>query len=135
VLLVGDSLTRQAQAVFTGTIVASGRAVVDGTLVFSGTALCTWFPALEPKLNAFRPQVAVVEFLGNNFGACMQDPATGAQVTGVNPASGRPASQVRSPDGVHLCPVGNVFDCPVWSSGAWRFGRAMAAPVVRDYKL
>jgi hypothetical protein len=39
---------------------------------------------------------------------------------------------VRAPDGVHLCPVarpardGIVGACPVWSSGALRFGRTIA---------
>jgi hypothetical protein len=46
-------------------------------------------------------------------------------------------AQVRSPDGIHFCPVearGNGV-CPVWSSGAYRFGVAMAAPVVHDLGL
>jgi hypothetical protein len=34
---------------------------------------------------------------------------------------------VRSPDGTHLCPVlHDGGDCPVWSPGADRFGRALA---------
>jgi lysophospholipase L1-like esterase len=39
---------------------------------------------------------------------------------------------VRAPDGVHFCPTGTGDDpdCPVWSSGAYRFGSAMAAPVL-----
>ncbi|MGH9032664.1 MAG: hypothetical protein ACRDZV_11105 [Acidimicrobiia bacterium] len=41
---------------------------------------------------------------------------------------------VRSPDRVHFCPVVG-HPCPVWSSGAWRFGAAMAAPVRRDLGL
>lgn len=50
-------------------------------------------------------------------------------------ADGRPVAVVRSPHGVHFCPVhtGRGGPCPVYSSGAVRFGRAMAAPVVRDY--
>jgi hypothetical protein len=42
---------------------------------------------------------------------------------------------VRALDGVHFCPVrtGPGTDrCPTYSSGAVRFGRAMAAPVRRD---
>jgi hypothetical protein len=42
---------------------------------------------------------------------------------------------VRSPDRVHFCPVATSGACPVWSSGAWRFGAAMAAPVRRDLGL
>jgi lysophospholipase L1-like esterase len=39
---------------------------------------------------------------------------------------------VRAPDGVHFCPTvtGEDPHCPVWSSGAYRFGSAMAAPVL-----
>ena len=40
-------------------------------------------------------------------------------------------ARVRSPDGIHFCPVAAPENgaCPVWSSGAFRFGVAMAAPV------
>jgi hypothetical protein len=48
---------------------------------------------------------------------------------------------VRAPDGAHFCP-GNVradrgvtSTCAVWSSGAYRYARAMAAPVVHDLGL
>ena len=43
---------------------------------------------------------------------------------------------VRSYDGVHLCPGDDTHRdpvtkrCRVWSSGAYRYGRAMAAPVI-----
>jgi hypothetical protein len=43
---------------------------------------------------------------------------------------------VRNPDGIHFCPVnGNAVygvtdDCPEWSSGAYRYGRALAQPVL-----
>ena len=43
---------------------------------------------------------------------------------------------VRAPDGGHFCPAadeakkGVVGACPVWSSGAYRYGIAMAAPVL-----
>jgi hypothetical protein len=48
---------------------------------------------------------------------------------------------VRAPDGAHFCPggaaafMGVTNPCKVWSSGAWRFGTAMAAPVIRDFSL
>lgn len=48
---------------------------------------------------------------------------------------------VRAPDGGHFCPgapdavAGVTSGCPVWSSGAWRYARAMAAPVVADFGL
>ncbi len=48
---------------------------------------------------------------------------------------------VRSPDGVHFCPansghgLGLVTPCPVYSSGAYRFASAMAAPVLHAMRL
>jgi hypothetical protein len=58
-----------------------------------------------------------------------------------DPVTGQPANRVRSPDGLHFCPVavdsddGATSHCPVWSSGAWRFGLAMARPLVEDFDL
>jgi hypothetical protein len=51
-------------------------------------------------------------------------------------SDGLPVNVVRAPDGVHFCPVsgdavqGVTDDCPVWSSGAYRYGRALAQPVI-----
>jgi hypothetical protein len=48
---------------------------------------------------------------------------------------------VRAPDGAHFCPTagearrGVTGACAVWSSGAYRYGLAMAAPVVHDFSL
>lgn len=44
---------------------------------------------------------------------------------------------VRAPDGGHLCPAHQPSSdaCPVWSSGAFRFGMAMAEPVIRSLHL
>jgi hypothetical protein len=56
--------------------------------------------------------------------------------TGGRDANGTPINVVRAPDGAHFCPgaphaVGGVTpSCTVWSSGAWRFGMAMATPVI-----
>jgi hypothetical protein len=50
----------------------------------------------------------------------------------IDAVTGELANRVRSPDGTHFCPVTISSDdgrCPVWSSGAWRFGIGMAAPV------
>jgi hypothetical protein len=58
--------------------------------------------------------------------------------TGGTDASGTPINVVRAPDGVHFCPAapeatdGVTGDCPVWSSGAFRFGTAMANAVIED---
>ena len=47
-------------------------------------------------------------------------------------AAGRKLNVVRSPDGTHFCPVTGVDGtCPVWSSGAFRFAQAMAAPLLQ----
>jgi hypothetical protein len=51
------------------------------------------------------------------------------------PCSEGGTAVVRSSDGVHLCPGDDshrnpdTTQCLVWSSGAYRYGRAMAAPV------
>lgn len=51
-------------------------------------------------------------------------------------ADGAPVNAVRASDGLHFCPAssdavdGVTGACPVWSSGAFRFGAAMAAPVI-----
>ncbi len=67
---------------------------------------------------------------------CLPDePCTG----GVNPA-GVAVNVVRAPDGGHFCPGspdatnGVTSGCPVWSSGAYRYSLAMAAPIIRDFK-
>lgn len=63
------------------------------------------------------------------------EPCNGPTVAGVR------TNVVRSPDGVHLCPKenanakGQVSRCPGYSSGAFRFGAAMAGPVIRDLHL
>jgi hypothetical protein len=60
--------------------------------------------------------------------------------TGGTDASGTPINAVRGPDGVHFCPAtpeaidGVTGECPVWSSGAFRFGTAMADSVVADLR-
>ena len=42
--------------------------------------------------------------------------------------------KVRSPDGVHLCPVLAAPVCPVYSSGEKRFGVAVVQPAVTAYR-
>jgi hypothetical protein len=61
--------------------------------------------------------------------------------TYVNPATGQPAARVRAPDGIHFCPTGATAtqgmtaSCRVWSSGAWRYGAALLAPVAAVYRI
>ena len=57
---------------------------------------------------------------------------------GRNAESGAAVNVVRAPDGLHFCPAsaeadrGVTGDCPVWSSGAFRFGTALAGPVLES---
>jgi hypothetical protein len=54
-------------------------------------------------------------------------------------ANGIPVNVVRAPDGGHFCPGappavrGVTVPCPLWDSGAWRFGNALAAPVIAEF--
>jgi hypothetical protein len=56
--------------------------------------------------------------------------------TGGVGAAGIGVNAVRSPDGLHFCPAsadavrGVTGDCPVWSSGAFRYGNALARPAL-----
>jgi hypothetical protein len=58
--------------------------------------------------------------------------------TGGRDANGTPVNVVRAPDGAHFCPGapsavrGVTAACSVWPSGSWRFGNAMAAPVIAE---
>lgn len=56
-----------------------------------------------------------------------------------DPVEGRPANRIRGPDGVHFCPTPTGAEglplCAAWSSGAWRFGAAMARPLVQAFAL
>jgi hypothetical protein len=64
----------------------------------------------------------------------LAEPCTG----GVS-LDGRGFNVVRAPDGAHFCPgapdavLGVTTTCPVWSSGAYRFGLAMADPLLADF--
>lgn len=61
--------------------------------------------------------------------------------TDTDPSTGEPAAKIRAPDGAHFCPngapaFGGVAQaCPVWSSGAWRFGNTIANEIVTVYGL
>ena len=58
--------------------------------------------------------------------------------TGGVDAAGMGVNVIRSPDGVHFCPAsaeavrGVTGDCPVWSSGAFRYGSALARPAIES---
>ena len=61
--------------------------------------------------------------------------------TGGTDSAGRAVNIVRAPDGGHFCPAaddakhGIVDACPVWSSGAYRYGNAMAQPILTTLAL
>ena len=63
----------------------------------------------------------------------------GEPCTGGRDAAGNQVNVVRSPDGAHFCPgaadavEGVTTECPVWASGSWRFGQAMAEPVIAEF--
>jgi hypothetical protein len=58
--------------------------------------------------------------------------------TGGVDSAGRAVNVVRAPDGGHFCPAskdavrGVTGACPVWSSGAFRYGSALALPVIES---
>jgi hypothetical protein len=62
----------------------------------------------------------------------------GEPCTGGVDTEGTGVNVVRSADGLHFCPAsidavrGVTGDCPVWASGAFRFGAALAAPVIES---
>jgi hypothetical protein len=64
----------------------------------------------------------------------------GEACTGGTDPAGVAVNVVRAPDGMHFCPtagtaVQGVTDtCAVWSSGAHRFGTAMAEPVITAFR-
>ena len=58
--------------------------------------------------------------------------------TGGFDAAGQAVNVVRASDGGHFCPAssdavrGVTGECPVWSSGAFRYGTALARPVIES---
>ena len=51
-------------------------------------------------------------------------------------AAGQRVVVIRGPDGIHFCPVPHTgWDCQVWSSGAVRYGTALAGGILRAYGL
>ncbi len=65
----------------------------------------------------------------------------GEPCTGGFDAAGQPVNVVRAPDGGHFCPAskdavrGVTGACPMWSSGAFRYGSALAHPVIESLDL
>jgi hypothetical protein len=103
------------------------------------------------RLNAIYASLAEVDPLSEylNAGASVLNNGhwtktlpclAGEPCTGGTDATGTPVNIVRAPDGGHFCPAapaavrGVTGACPVWSSGAYRYGTALAAPVIHDYQ-
>jgi hypothetical protein len=99
------------------------------------SALAARYPGRVSYVDAGR----AVEGPGHSFTwtlPCLSfEPCTGPVVSGLR------TNIVRSSDGVHFCPAnsgnsqGQVAPCDVFSSGAFRFAMAMAAPVITDFHL
>ena len=99
------------------------------------SALASRYPGQVAYVNAGRS----VEGPGGSFTwtlPCLTfEPCNGPTIGGVH------TDVVRSPDGVHFCPVsgastgGQVTRCDVYSSGAFRFAAAMATPVIKEFHL
>ncbi len=97
--------------------------------------LASRYPGRVTYVNAGR----AVEGSGGSFVwtlPCLTfEPCNGPTIAGVH------TDVVRSPDGVHFCPGGRastdgqVTRCDVYSSGAFRFAAAMAAPVIQEFHL
>ena len=106
---------------------------IDLNRAFS--SLATRYPGRVTYVDAG----GAVEGPGQSFSwtlPCLSfEPCTGPIVSGVH------TNVVRSPDGVHFCPIesrhaqGRVARCDVYSSGAFRFAMAMAAPVIAAFHL
>ena len=70
----------------------------------------------------------------DNLPCLVDEPCTGP--IGLD---GQHENLVRAPDSVHFCPNGPeavngvTVPCTVWSSGAYRYGIAMAAPIIKEF--
>ena len=85
--------------------------------------------AADPQHVTYVDAGAAVEGPGGTYAQTLPcslgEPCTGPVVHGV------PSNVVRSPDGVHFCPVAEVHEsCPVYSAGALRFAAAMVHGLV-----
>jgi hypothetical protein len=123
----------EARLYFAG---APSPAVVGGDDSFRGGRLDDAYRELAAARG---PRVAFVD-----AGAAVLDrgrwtrslPCLPEEPCGGSTDGSPPVNVVRAPDGNHFCPVakhavsGVTGDCPVWSSGAYRYALAMAQPVL-----
>jgi hypothetical protein len=115
VFLIGAPVTRQQQ-----------ESVPDWDAL---DLLYAQIAAADPRHVTYVDAGAAVEGPGGTYALTLPcsigEPCTGPVVDGV------PSNVVRSPDGVHFCPVAEVREsCPVYSAGALRFAAAMVHGLV-----
>ncbi len=70
IALYGDSLSMQSAQYFQFFANADGAAVLLGA--YSGMAICDVLPRMSSDVTSWKPNVAVVQFSGNTFTACMK---------------------------------------------------------------
>ncbi len=67
VLVYGDSIAEETSSALTS---ALGTDFSVAFRVFGGTAPCDWVPQVARDLRAFKPDVVVTSFIGNNITPC-----------------------------------------------------------------
>ena len=75
IALYGDSLSMQAAQDFQFLAVESGKTTLLGA--YNGQAPCDVLPRLESDATSWQPDVAVLEFVGDNLTPCMKPYAVG----------------------------------------------------------
>jgi hypothetical protein len=99
-----------------------------------------WFNQLYAALSIWFPEAGYVDagasVLRNGRWTATLPCLPSEPCVGGTDADGVAVNVVRAPDGGHFCPGapdavrGVTTGCPVWSSGAYRYGREMAASVL-----
>lgn len=74
VLVYGDSIAEETQGALTAALGNGWNAVYR---VFGGTAPCDWTTWAARDIRAFRPDVVLTSFVGNNLTPCMQQNGQG----------------------------------------------------------
>jgi len=72
VLVVGDSLQREAAPFIAAELAAPRKAVIDEVTI-SGSAPCDWFEPVRSSVAANPPAAVIIETFGNNHSACQRE--------------------------------------------------------------